>query len=426
MFNSFFEDMGGMPGGMPGGMGGGPQEDADTEAFYKTLGIEKDANPTQIKKAFRKQAMKHHPDKGGDPEKFKEISKAHEVLADPEKRALYDKYGEKGLEAGGGGGGGGAHDIFAQMFGGGGGGGNRGPRKGKDVQFKLNVQLEDLCNGATKSLRLTKNIVCKGCEGKGGRGVVKCQACKGRGVRMVIRQLGPGMIQQMQAQCDACDGEGEIIPPSGRCKECRGAKVIEAKTTLKVNINKGMSSGSKVVFRGEAHQTPGIEPGDVVVILDCKEHPIFKRKGKNLFIKKKITLLEALTGFQFSLEHLDGRTLLVQSDPGTVYEDGSIKKISDEGMPMESNPTQTGNLYIEFEVVFPTSVTDGQKKAFCELLPKPEAEDMALDGEDVEDVELVDVDMQEERRRMQQEQQRGQYDEDDDEGGPQQAQCRTQ
>lgn len=419
MFNSFFDDMGGMPGR------GGPDEDVDTEGMYKILGLEKTADANQIKKAYRKLAMRHHPDKGGDPEKFKEITKAHEILSDPEKREKYDKYGEKGLEAGGGGGGG-ANDIFSAMFGGGRGGGQRGPRKGKDVLFRLKVELEDLYNGASKTLRLTKNVLCKGCDGKGGKGVAKCSTCKGRGVRLIVRQLGPGMLQQMQAACDDCEGEGEIIPPAGRCKECRGQKVMEDKTTLKVNINKGMSNGSKIVFRGEAHQQPGIEPGDVVVILECQEHENFKRKGRHLFIKKKISLVEALTGFSFSLEHLDDRTLLVTSDENTVYNDGCFKVIRDEGMPMEKNPTQTGNLYIEFEVEFPKTLKADAKRTLKKVLPKATNGTVMFDDEDAEEVMLVDVNMDEERMKFEQARRAEAYEDDDEGHGPQQAQCRTQ
>jgi DnaJ family protein A protein 2 len=423
MFNFFGGDD---FGGGFGGRQAREEEPVDNSSLYKALGIEKSADAGAIKKAYRILAMKHHPDKGGDPEKFKEITKANEILSDPEKRAKYDKYGEKGLQEGGGGGGHG--DIFNAMFGG--GGGQRGPRKGKDVLFKLKVSLDDLYNGGQKTLRLTKNVVCVGCQGKGGEGVMKCTACKGRGIRTILRQLGPGMLQQMQTHCDQCEGQGEIVPPSGKCKECKGQKVEEKQTQIKVHINKGMANGEKVVFRGEADQAPGMEPGDVVVQLDCVEHSLFKRKGTHLFYKKKISLLESLVGFSFQLLHMDNRVLTVKSDGTTVYENGCVKVIRDEGMPKAANPTQTGDLYIEFEVEFPKQLASDARKSLKTLLPRPAPEEAVKATGTVEQVVLEDVNMDEERQRFAAEahRRREAYDDEGEERQErgQQAQCRQQ
>lgn len=251
-----------------GGMGGrpsaAPRREVDTTKFYTLLGIEKGADAGEIKKAFRKQAMQHHPDKGGDPEKFKEISKAYEILSDPDKKAIYDEAGEEGLEgSGGGGGGNGMADIF-DLFGGAfGQQGGRGAqsnkvRKGEDVNFPLKVTLEDLFNGTSKKLRLTKNIICSGCKGKGGKTEISCKDCKGQGVRLVIRQLGPGMIQQMQAQCTSCKGTGSSITEKDRCKKCHGEKTVKEKKTLEVFVNKGMKNAEKITFTSEADEAVGI------------------------------------------------------------------------------------------------------------------------------------------------------------------------
>jgi len=432
-FNFFGEGGGG--GGFPGGHGHGhgePDEPADTEKYYELLGAKKTATANEIKKAYRKQAMRHHPDKGGDENLFKEISKAYEVLSDEKKRGLYDKYGEKGVEAGGGGGGGGMDpgDLFSFFGGGGGGGGGRrGPRKGKDVLFRLKVGLEDLYNGANKKLRLTKQVICKPCDGEGGTGVAKCTTCKGRGVRVVIRQLGPGMIQQMQAQCDACDGEGEIIPPGKRCSSCRGEKVQKVKKTLEVHVEKGMRHGQKVVFRGESDEAPGISPGDVIVVLEQVEHEYFVRKTQHLFYKKKISLLESLTGFSHFIEHLDGRVLEVKSDPNTIYEPGCVKCVRDEGMPNERNPFIRGNMYIEYDVEFPSGgLSAAAKKQLAKVLPagKPEKKPTT---EEIEEVTLSNVDMDVEKQRWQEESRaRGEaYDEDEQRPGQgEQASCRAQ
>lgn len=426
MFNFFGGD--GFPGGHGHGHGrGAPEEEVDTEKLYNVLGVSKEASQQDIKKAYRKMAVKHHPDKGGDEAKFKEVTAAYEVLGDAEKRKNYDQYGEKGVD--GGPGGMDANDIFSSFFGGGGGGGGRrGPRKGKDVRFRLGVQLTDLYNGGTKKLRLTKSVICTGCKGQGGANARKCGACKGNGVRMMYRQLGPGMVQQIQAACDDCDGEGEVI--KDKCKECKGEKIKKEKKTLEVHVNKGMRNGEKVVFRGESDEAPGLTPGDVIVELECSKHDKFVRQGDHLFYKKKITLMESLAGFEFKFEHLDGRIIHVKSTPGSVYPHGCFKSIQDEGFPTSRNPFVHGNLYVEFEVVWPDNFAAKHKAAIAKILPgpKPGANTCEVEkGAEVEEVVLTDVDMDIERARIKQEQRQGNGDDDDDdEGGPQQAQCRTQ
>lgn len=432
MFN-FFGD-GGFHG--HGGHGGraSREEPVDTTKLYEILGVSKTATSNEIKKAFRKLAVKHHPDKGGDPEKFKEISKAHEILSDEDKRKLYDQGGEKGVEQGGAGGGHG--DIFSSFFGGG-GRGSSGPRKGKDVHQKVSVTLNDLYTGATKKLRLTKKVLCSGCGGKGGKSVVTCSTCRGKGFRMIIRQLGPGMIQQMQAQCDDCDGQGQKIAAKDRCTQCNGQKVQQTKTVLELFISKGMKHGDKVTFRGESDHLPGTLPGDIIVHLSMEQHDTFVRKEAHLFMKKKITLLEALTGFKFPIKHLDGRTLIVKSEPGEVYVHNKIKAIRHEGMPLRSNQTIAGNLYVDFEVEFPDNGYVGEQKKLLEkILPKASNRYAKVDSddEDVETVKMEECDMEQERARHKAEAarerqgRRGEtYDEDDDdEGGHGGTQCRAQ
>merc|ERR1719401_1257083 len=176
--------------GMDGpGKGKGRGKDADTTKFYKVLDVEKNASDAEIKKAYRKLAVKHHPDKGGDPEKFKEITRAYEVLSDSDKRSKYDRFGEDGLEEGGGGD---PTDIFEAMFGGGGRqGGSRRRQKTKDVSQQLKVTLEQLYNGQTKKMAITRKVIDK------KKGVQECEECGGRGVKVQVIRMGP-MIQQMQ------------------------------------------------------------------------------------------------------------------------------------------------------------------------------------------------------------------------------------
>jgi DnaJ family protein A protein 2 len=177
------------------GAGGRESKPVDNEGFYKVLGCKKEATQEELKKAYRKLAVKHHPDKGGDPETFKEISAAYDVLSDPEKKELYDKYGKEGVEQGGGGGRD-AEDIFSAFFGGGGSRKSNGPKKTAPIKHVLNVKLEDIYKGKTSKLRITRDIICKGCDGVGGKaGFEKtCSSCNGRGAKMMIRQLGPGNL----------------------------------------------------------------------------------------------------------------------------------------------------------------------------------------------------------------------------------------
>merc|ERR1719412_2677287 len=285
-------------GGMPGGRGGRSSKPVDTTGFYKSLEIEKGASESEIKKAYRKLAIKHHPDKGGDPEKFKEITRAYEVLSDSEKRSKYDRFGEDGLE---GGGGGDPSDIFESFFGGGGGrgGGGRKRQKTKDVTQPLKVTLEQLYNGATKKMAITRQVIDK------KKGVQECRDCNGRGVKVEVIRMGP-MIQQMQSQCSSCGGNGKSFTTK------------QEREVLEVHIQKGSPDNHKVQFREMADEHPDADAGDVVFVLKQQEHAEFKRKGADLFIERKISLVEALCGFKMELTHLDGRKLLIKTSPGEI------------------------------------------------------------------------------------------------------------
>ena len=264
------------------------REPADTTAHYKTLGVAKGASESEIRTAFRKSALKAHPDRGGDRQKFQEINEAYEVLSDAEKKKAYDQGGA---------------DAVAQP------GQRSNVRRGKDIKHDLQVSLEDCYNGKVRKLAVTRNALCKGCDGKGGKEgcEVRCNGCRGQGVVIKMRQLGPGMCQQVQAHCDDCQGQGVRIDPRLRCLECKGKKVAKERKVLEVSIDKGLKSGSKIKFRGESDQAPDCEPGDIVLDLKVKDHPRFTRKGQHLFMTKQINLTEALCGTTFAIEHLDGR-----------------------------------------------------------------------------------------------------------------------
>jgi len=362
--------------------------------LYDILGVAPDASDNDIKKAYRKLALQYHPDKNPDAgDKFKEITAAYEILSDQKKRETYDQYGEKGLTEGGMAG----EDLFSAFFGGGffGGGGRGGSRekRGKDVVHQLKVTLEDLYRGKTTKLALQKTVLCSECDGIGGKkGSAKtCEACNGNGIQIRLRQIGPGMVQQVQQVCSECQGEGEVIKEKDRCKNCKGKKTESQRKVLEVHIDKGMKDGQKIVFNGEGDQAPGVIPGDVVIVLEQKPHPIFKRKERDLYVEQSISLSTALTGGQFVITHLDDRKLLVKINPGEVIKPGDVKVIPKEGMPTYKNPFEKGDLFINFNVVFPpnTWLKPDQLSQLQKLLPPDEK---VTKNDEMEDVEMTDYD----------------------------------
>jgi len=326
-------------------------------AYYDILGVKPNATVDELKKAYRKLALKYHPDKNPDAdsaEKFKQISQAYDVLSDAKKRELYDQHGEKGIKEGGGGyESHSAFDIFDMFFGG--GRQRRAPNKGKDVYHQLAVSLDDMYNGTSRKLALQKNVVCDKCEGRGGKqgAVQKCTTCKGSGTQVIINQFGVGMYQQIQTVCRDCDGQGERINPKDMCKTCQGHKIVKERKILEVHIDKGMEDGQKITFYGEGDQVPGLEPGDIVIVLEEKDHPVFKRREMDLFMKMDISLTEALCGFRRPIKTLDNRTIVITSHPGEVIKPADTKCVLNEGMPMYKNPYEKGRLIITFNVTFP-------------------------------------------------------------------------
>ncbi|KAI9355147.1 hypothetical protein DFJ73DRAFT_759182 [Zopfochytrium polystomum] len=400
------------------------------QKLYDILEVSPTASESELKKAYRKLALKYHPDKNPDAgDKFKEISRAYEILSDSQKREVYDRYGEAGLSGDGPGGPGmSPTDLFSHLFGGGGsdffgggGGGSRGPRRGKDMMHSLKVSLEDLYRGKTTKLALQKQVICAKCEGRGGKaGAVKqCQPCGGRGFRTIIRQMGP-MIQQMQQPCAECKGEGEIVNPKDRCKECEGRKVLNERKILEVFIDRGMSDGQRITFSGEADQTPGVEPGDIIIQLDEKPHPRFKRRGDDLYAEVTLDLLTALAGGQFALTHLDDRVLIVTVLPGEGIKPGEVKVVPGEGMPAYKRPFDKGSLYIKFTVAFPepNSLSPEQLKGLESVLPARPPVPAPPKGAEVEEVMLAAVDPMNARNANYEEAAAMDEDEEGGHGGP--------
>lgn len=293
-------------------------------------------------------------------------------------------------------------ELFSQLFGGGlfggfggmgGGMRSRQRMRGEDTVHPLKVTLEDMYNGKTSKLQLSKNVICAGCAGKGSKSgtVEQCRTCRGCGLKVTYRQLGPGMTQKFQSRCTDCSGEGEIIQEKDRCQTCRGKKVCNEIKILEVHVDKGMKENQKIFFRGEGDQLPDVEPGDVIIVLQLKPHEKFQRSGDDLYMSHSVTLTEALCGFSILIRHLDGRDLLVKHPPGQVIKPGDVKGIEGEGMPQYKNPFEKGNLYINFDVTMPDSyfAPEPKLKELEALLP-PRPEFKMPEGEDV-----MEVDMQE-------------------------------
>ncbi|KAI9505704.1 Hsp40-like protein, subfamily A, member 1, isoform CRA_b, partial [Coemansia spiralis] len=323
---------------------------------YEILEVEETATDAEIKRAYRRLAMKYHPDKNAEgTELFKEISHAYETLSDPEKRAMYDQYGTAGPP--------GANsyengfsmdDMYGDFFGGMFGDGfSRGP---KAEQHPLSVSLEDLFHGKRMRMKLERSVPCKHCKGLGGKKSVlrDCFDCGGKGHRIAARQVGPGLISQQRVVCQTCGGSGKVVPEKYRCRKCKGSCIEKEKDTIEINISPGMADGQTIVLKGKGDQHPGMQkPLDLVFVLEQKPHSTFTRAGDHLVAIAEIDLAEALCGFSRVLvTHLNGHPLEVSHKSG-VLRPGDVLCINNEGMPREQRPRDTGDLFIKLSIRFP-------------------------------------------------------------------------
>jgi len=382
---SFFFGPGGMGGGfggMPGGMGGHSDgEESDNNKYYEILGLDKSATQQQIKKSYRKLARQWHPDKHQDEQekyhaKFQELQKAYEVLSDPEKKKLYDRYGEAGLRGGGGMGGG--QDIFDMFFGGGRGGhghgrGQQRRKKAPPIREFLDVTLEDLYVGRSKTLSYEKMTVCADCNGKGGKKVMECAQCNGQGIQVVLKRMGH-MTVQTQRECPHCDGEGTSIPEGFKCRKCKGKGMNKVNKTRQFAIPRGAKHAEKIVLQGQGHEIPDAANGDLVIVLRCVKHALFQRVGADLAMTKKISLKQALCGFEITIPHLSGYKLKLKSGPKEVVQHSQLKAVYSKGMPQKGSASTYGHLYVKFEIVFPEQLDEETVAKLKELLPLGEDE----------------------------------------------------
>ena len=358
--------------------------------YYEVLGVAKTASADEIKAAYRKLALKWHPDRwvnGSDAEKktaeenFKEAAEAYSVLSDADKRARYDKFGFAGEQMGGGAGGfdfGGMdiNDFLKNIFGGsfgfdfgggfggfGGGAQDSGPRvlRGRDIRTSVKLTLEEIANGCEKEVTIERARPCANCSGKGAvnaQDIKTCPTCNGQGrVRQQTRSLFG--IGYTIGTCPQCNGEGKIV--SNPCPRCGGTGLERKRETVKVKIPAGVEDGMQISVRGEGHAAPrGGVSGDLLVVIKEVEHPQLQRDGKDLFFTKIISVMDAMLGCEVSVPCLDG-SYKVKVDPGT--QSGTVVKLKGKGLPgVRGFASGRGDLYVKFQVWVPHKLSRQEKE----------------------------------------------------------------
>ena len=359
---------------------------ADKRDYYEVLGLQKGASDNDIKKAFRKMAMKYHPDKNpGDKvaeEKFKEINEAYAVLSDPEKKEKYDRFGHAGVDpnsgfgggAGGFGGFGGFEDIF-DMFGGafgGFGGGSRGrrnngPRKGSDLQKAVTITFEEAAFGTKKEIRLNKYVKCKTCGGSGaapGTSKKSCPKCGGTGEIRTAQRTPLGTFQSV-SPCPDCNGTGEINETP--CPDCGGSGKTRDNVTISVNIPAGVDNDSVIPIKGQGE--PGVNAGpdgDLYIVINVEPHKTFERRGKDLWLEIPITFDQAALGDDIIVPTLEGKVsykVPSGTQPDTIF------RLKGKGIKSVRG-NRKGDLYVKVNLEVPTKLNSKQKKAISAMAEK--------------------------------------------------------
>lgn len=377
-------------------------------ALYDLLGVHPEASEDDIKKAYRKKAREHHPDKNPDDplagQRFQEMAAAYEILSSAETREIYDQFGADGLSKGGPHGPGmNPEDVFSELFsqmnfGFDFGPGSRRRTRGEDSVIPYDVSLEDLYNGKTVKLNMEKEVLCGVCKGTGAKGSAKpkkCVKCEGKGWTMVYSQIGPSRVGTSRAMCTDCEGHGEKLREKDQCKKCKGRKTVKEKTRQEIFIERGMTDRQKIVLAGAGDEEPGVPAGDVVFVLRTRKHDLFERAGNDLLTTVHITLSEALLGFsRILLTHLDGRGIHVSSPPGKAVQPGGTIVLRGEGMPVHKNSGHKGNLYVILEIDMPDEdwLRSVDRAALERLLP-PKKLEMDPRPETIDEVPYEETDM---------------------------------
>lgn len=339
--------------------------------YYEVLGLQKGASDSEIKSAFRKLAIKYHPDKNqGDKEaetKFKEINEAYQVLSDPQKKANYDQFGTADFNGGGFEGGfdfsgmGGFGDIFDTIFGGGGSSRRRnGPIQGDDIEYRLNLTFEEAIFGCEKEISISRNENCENCKGTGaeaGTSSKTCPQCNGNGQVRVQRQTPLGNFVSTTI-CDKCSGKGKIIEKP--CGKCHGKGVTNKRRKITVNIPAGVDTGNVMPLRGQGeHGKNGGPPGDLYIRINVTPSKVFTRKGNDIYIDMHISMAKAALGTEIKVSTVDGDVSYTVPE-GT--QSGTLFRLKGKGVP-RVNGVGRGDQYVKVIVDIPKNLNDKQKDA---------------------------------------------------------------
>lgn len=351
--------------------------------YYEILGVSKDADESELKRAYRKLARIYHPDTTELPkeeaeEKFKEISEAYEVLCDAEKRRIYDQYGHEGLNGQFGAGGfnmndfshyGDISDIFGDLFGGIFGGGGRrqssGPQQGDSLRYDMELELIDVLNGKEVEVEVPHTVACDSCKGTGGKdGKVKtCSKCGGRGQVQRVSNTPFGQMVST-GECPACDGRGKI--PEEKCPKCKGRGIIQKTSKIKITTPKGVEDGTRLRVPGAGNaSTSGGPPGDLYVYMHIRDNPRFERDGYNLWTGVTTTYPRLVLGGTANVKTLDGKTVELNVPAGTQV--GAVLRIPGAGLPRGGSTTARGDLYVRVKIEIPKSITAEERELLVKL-----------------------------------------------------------